>query len=286
MAEAVMAELLKGKPVADEICRELMPRIEALADRNIHPALVIIRAGSSGSSEAYERAVEKRFEKLGLTVRKAVLPETASQESLAGVVKRISEDRGVDGILLLRPLPEHMDEDYILSLIPPEKDMDCVSHAALGELFCGGRGYAPCTAESCLKILDYYNVELSGKRAAVIGRSLVVGKPLSVMLEQRDATVTVCHSKTVNMAEICAQQDIIIAAAGSRGLVNGDFVRPGQVIIDVGINLDSDGKIQGDVDAPAVEGTVRALSPVPGGVGAVTTAVLAEHLVTAAERRN
>lgn len=281
-----MAILLKGKIVADAIFEDIKERIGRLEEKNTFPCLEIIRLGNDAGSMAYERSVEKRFEKLGLRIKKSVLPENAPQPELEALIEKAGNDHEIHGLLLLRPLPGHIDERKILSMINPEKDMDCISMAALAGVFCGTEVcFAPCTAESCIKILDHYNIPLAGKRVAVIGRSLVVGRPLALMLQQRDATVCMCHSKSENMAEICREQDIIVSAAGKMKLVDKSFVKEGQIVIDVGINTGDDGKIHGDVDFDAVEGTVSAISPVPGGVGSVTTTVLASHLVTAAERR-
>ncbi len=281
-----MAFILKGKPVADEIYRKLEERIGRLSEKNIIPCLAIVRVGNDESAEAYESSVLKAFSKRGLAVKSCVMPDNSTEAELTEVLREISGDKKVHGCMIMRPLPRHMDENRVLQCLSYEKDVDCVSRQALGGVFSGDKDcFAPCTAQACMEILDYYNVPLKGKRAAVIGRSLVVGKPLSVMLTGRDATVTMCHSRTLNTAEICAQQDIIIAAAGREKLVDKSYTNEHQYIIDVGINVGSDGKIHGDVDFEAVEPAVSAVSPVPGGVGSVTTAVLAEHLVTAAERQ-
>ncbi len=281
-----MALILKGKPVADEIYRKLDERVKRLSERNIRPCLAIVRVGNDESSEAYESSVLKAFSKRGLEVKNCVMPESSQEAELVELLQKINCDEAVHGCMIMRPLPKHMNENSVLQHLSPAKDVDCVSRQALGGVFSGDKDcFAPCTAQACMEILDYYNIPLKGKRAAVIGRSLVVGRPLSIMLQGRDATVTMCHSKTENTAEICAEQDIIIAAAGKEKLVDKNYTNNNQCVIDVGINLGSDGKIHGDVDFDAVEPVVSAISPVPGGVGSVTTAVLAEHLVTAAERQ-
>ena len=282
-----MAIILKGKPVADEIYKDAETRLQRLKDKNIAPCLAVVRVGKDESSIAYEDSVKKAFGKRGLNVKSCELPEDVSQDRLIELIEKINADKNIHGCMVLRPLPRGMDENKILNHLKSKKDMDCVSRFSLGGVFSGDKDcYAPCTAEACMRILNYYNISLKGRRAAVIGRSLVVGRPLAIMLQAEDATITMFHSKSENMAEICREQDILISAAGKEGLVKKEFVNENQIIIDVGINMGEDGKIHGDVDFSEAEPIVKAISPVPGGVGSVTTAILAEHLLIAAERQS
>ena len=280
-----MGEILYGKPVAAAIWDQISKRLEKLQENGIQPCLSIIRMGQDESAVSYENSIVRRFEKAGIGVGSEVLSQNAEESELIKLVERVNMDNSVHGCMILRPLPKHIDEFRVLEKLSAAKDVDCVGRMALGGVFSGrGEYFCPCTAEACVKMLDFYNVPVKGARIAVIGRSLVVGKPLSVMLQQRDATVTMCHSKTPDIAGICREQDIVISATGRLGLVDENFTNPRQVILDVGIDPDKDGNIHGDVKFESVKDIVKALSPVPAGVGSVTTAVLAEHLVTAAER--
>ena len=201
-------------------------------------------------------------------------------------IRQINEDDTIHGCLMFRPLPNKSDEAEACTLLAPEKDVDCMTSGSLASVFTGkGAGYPPCTAEACVELLDHYGIPLRGKRVAVIGRSLVIGKPVSMMLQSRDATVTMCHTKTVDMPAVCRNAEIIIAAAGKAGVGDEQFASPGQVILDVGINVDEEGMLCGDVKFDAVEPIVEAITPVPAGVGAVTTAVLAKHVIEAAEKK-
>lgn len=280
-----MPELLKGKPVADALTEDIRRRADALAERGITPTLAIVRVGENESDLSYIRGALSRCEKCGIEVVQKNLPDLCSQEQLEAVIDEINADPGIDGCLLLRPLPRHIDERAICNRLKAAKDMDCITDASLSTVFTGrGEGFAPCTAQAVIEILNYYGVDAAGKNAAVIGRSLVIGKPVSMLLQQRDATVTMCHSRTQNIAALCSQADLLIAAVGKAGFVGPEFTNPNQVIIDVGINVTPEGKLTGDVDFDAVADGVKAISPVPGGVGGVTTAVLCKHLMEAAER--
>lgn len=279
-----MTKILAGKPVADRITEELSKRRAALNDRGILPCLAILRVGENDGAKSYERNAIKRCEKIGIEVKSIVLPENASQEELLSAVDSINADDSIHACLMFRPLPRMLMEREICERLKPEKDVDCMTSASLAAVFSGsGTGFAPCTAQSCIEILEHYGTELEGKNAAVIGRSLVVGKPVSMLLQARNATVTMCHSKSRNLPEICRKADIIIAAIGSAGVVDESYVNPHQIVIDVGINV-SENKICGDVDYDAVSDKVGAITPVPGGVGSVTTAVLCKHVIEAAER--
>jgi methylenetetrahydrofolate dehydrogenase (NADP+)/methenyltetrahydrofolate cyclohydrolase len=200
-------------------------------------------------------------------------------------LRKINDDDSVHGVLLLKPLPAHMDEKTVCSELMPSKDVDGITEASMAGVYSNsGMGYPPCTAEACLEILKFYGIERKGKKAAVIGRSLVIGKPVAMMLIKEDATVTICHTKTTDMPQICSEAEILIAAAGKAKTVDGKYFNSGQIVIDVGINVDDDGNLCGDVDFSAAEGRVKAVTPVPGGVGTVTTGILMKHVVEAAEK--
>lgn len=282
-----MAILLKGAPVAADISAKLEPRAKALAERGIEPRLAIVRMGEKAGDLAYEHAALSRCKKLGISVQVEALDKNASQTQLIETIEKINADDNIHGCLILRPLPEHIDEDAVCEALAPEKDMDCVTSHSLSRVFSGhGDGFYPCTAQACIEMLDYYGYDLSGARISVIGRSLVVGRPLSIMLQDRDATVTMCHSKTRNLYKACRNKEILIVAAGNPGIVRETFVNPEQTIIDVGINDDGEGGITGDVCFDRIEPLVAAITPVPGGVGSVTAGILAKHVIIAAERKH
>lgn len=283
-----MAELMRGKPVADALCARLAPEVQRLADEGTVPTLVVIRVGERPDDLSYECGIQKRFGALGLGVRVCVLPEDCTQTALMEAIRAANEDATVHGILLFRPLPLHLDEAAACSALAPEKDLDGVTPASLYGVFAGRPvGFAPCTADACLAILRHYGHELDGANVAVVGRSLVIGRPVAMLLQAANATVTMCHTHTRNVADMVSSADIVVVAAGRPGTVGVAAVRPEHVIVDVGINWDEDAeKLVGDVAFEEVEPVVAAVTPVPGGVGSVTTAVLAEHLVRAANRAN
>jgi len=280
-----MAELLKGVPAATKITEELSSRCERLKARGINPTLEILRVGDKPEDLSYEKGIEKRCAKIGITVSKIILPSSASKDEILGHVHEIDNDDSIHGCLMFRPLDDKDTESSASKILDPSKDVDCMTDDSLAGLFTGsGTGYPPCTAQACIELLDFYGIDLAGKNVAVIGRSLVIGRPVSMLLMNRDATVTICHSKTQNLPAICRNADIIIAAIGKPKFVGAEFVSEGQTVIDVGINVDESGNLCGDVDFDSVSGIVRAISPVPGGVGALTTAVLAKHVIESAEK--
>lgn len=281
-----MAEILKGAPVAAAISEELIVRADALKARGVVPTLAIMRVGERPDDISYETGAMKRCEKVGIAVRNFRLPADAGREEIFAAVKEINEDDSIHGCLMFRPLPDKNVEAELCMLLDPAKDLDCMTSGSLATVFAGrGSGYPPCTAQACMEMLDHYGVETCGKRAAVIGRSLVIGRPAAIMLMNRNATVTICHTRTADMASVAREADILIAAAGHIGTVTKDFAREGQVVLDVGINTDEDGRLCGDVVFSELEPIVAAISPVPAGVGSVTTAVLAKHCIMAAEKK-
>lgn len=280
-----MAEVLLGRPAADAIREDLARRIAALAEKGVIPRLAVIRLGEDPGDMAYERSIKRGCEKLGCAAESITLPADCAQEALIARIEAVNADDSIHGCLLLRPLPKHMDSAAVCDALLPEKDMDGMGRGALGALFAGRKGaFAPCTAQACLEMLKFYGIDPAGKRAAVVGRSLVIGRPVGQLLLQADATVTLCHSRTPDLAAVCREADILIAAVGRAGLIGAEHTRPGQVILDVGVNS-VDGKLCGDVRTEEAAAVAAAVSPVPGGVGAVTPAVLLAHLVEAAERR-
>ena len=271
--------------MAAALSEELIARAEKLKAAGVVPTLAILRVGERPDDISYETGAMKRCDKIGIAVKHFLLPADCTKEQLLDAIREINEDSSIHGCLMFRPLPDKDMEAAACALLAPEKDVDCMTAGSLASVFTGkGAGYAPCTAQACIELLDHYGVELAGKRAAVIGRSLVIGKPVSMMLQQRNATVTMCHTRTVDMPAVCREAEIVIAAAGKAGVVDGAFAAPGQVIVDVGINVDENGKLCGDVKFDEVEPVVAAITPVPAGVGSVTTAVLAKHVIEAAEK--
>ena len=281
-----MAELLRGAPVATRIQDDLVGRGRRLRDAGAVPTLSIVRVGARADDLSYERAAEKRCDAVGVEVRKHTLGEGCSQEELEALLARVSNDPLVHGCLLFRPLPAGLDEEGASAALDPSKDVDAITEGSLLSTLAGRvGGFAPCTAEAVVALLDHYGVELDGAQVCVVGRSLVIGRPVAALLLSRNATVTMCHTHTRDLSLCCRQADIVVAAAGHAATVDASCVHEGQVVVDVGINWDERaGRLVGDVDFDAVAPVVRAITPVPGGVGSVTTSILARHVVEAAER--
>ena len=280
-----MAELLKGAPVAAAMTETLKARADTLKEKGVEPCLAILRVGERPEDLTYERGAIKRCEKIGIRVEQLVLNDACTQHELLRAIAEINDNHEIHGCLMLRPLPKHLNEQEASEMLMPSKDVDSMTSASLLTVFTGrGVGFAPCTAQSVMELLEHYEVPLSGARAAVIGRSLVIGKPVSMMLQARNATVTMCHTRTRELAALCREAEILVVAAGKAGVVDASFTNPGQIVIDVGINAKPDGGICGDVNFEKVEPLVKAITPVPGGVGSVTTAVLCKHVIEAAER--
>lgn len=274
-------ELLKGAPVSAAIREWAAEEIKQL--QGPVPKLAIIRVGEKPDDMSYERSAVKKMEAFGLRVQTFVFPKDISDEEFKEAFQKINKDPDVTGILLLRPLPGQIKEKEIEAMIDPKKDLDGISPVNIAKVFSGdSSGFAPCTAEAVIEILKANNISIEGKRAAVIGRSMVIGKPLSMLLLKENATVTICHTRTKELPKICRQAEILVAAAGKAGMVEESWASDGAVVIDVGINVDENGKLCGDVDQASMENRNLLLTPVPGGVGAVTTAVLAKHLIQAA----
>lgn len=280
-----MAKQLLGKEVNADLNQQITDRVNALKEKGIVPTLGIIRVGEKDADLSYERGATKRCEKLGVECRKFVFPENVSQEELMDAIGRVNRDSSIHGVLIFRPLPKTLDEKAVVAALDPEKDIDGITDGSMVGVYTGQKkGFPPCTAQAVMEILRHYQVDLKGKKAVVIGRSLVIGKPVAMMLLKQNATVTICHTKTKDMAAEAREADVLVVAAGHRDVVDETFVRPGQMVIDVGINVNDEGKLCGDVSYDKVEPIVDAITPVPGGVGSVTTSVLVSHVVEAAER--
>ena len=281
-----MAKRLLGKEVTAALNERIKADAEALKAKGVNPTLCIIRVGENESDISYERGATKRCETLGVACEKILLPEDVSQEELLATIDKVNKNDQIHGVLLFRPLPKHLDQSVIENALDPAKDVDCMTDGSMSGVFTGKNvGVPPCTPQACMEILDHYGIDCTGKKAVVVGRSLVVGKPAAMMLIKKNATVTVCHTRTVDMPSVVREADIVIVAAGRAGVVDDTYLRAGQVVIDVGINVNAEGKLCGDVDFEKAEPIVEAITPVPGGVGSVTTSVLVGHVVEAAKRK-
>ena len=283
-----MAKLLLGKEVNAKLNARIIEQCEALKAQGVNPTLAIVRCGERPDDLSYERGATKRAETLGVAVEKFLLPEDVTKEELLKTIDEINANDKIHGVLMFRPLPKHLkaDQDEICNRLDPAKDVDGMTDISNAGVFMGKQlGFAPCTPAACMEILDHYGIDLTGKKAVVIGRSLVVGKPAAMMLMGKNATVTVCHTRTKDVPAEAREADVLISAAGVLKSLTKDYVRPGQIVIDVSINWDAEKNgIAGDAVFEEVEPIVDAITPVPGGVGAVTTSVLIGHVVEAAAR--
>lgn len=278
-------EILKGLPVAQAINEQLIQQLQAF--EGAVPHLAIIRVGERPDDLSYERGATKKMDKIGFRCTSYTFPQEIDNETFQKEFDKINEDGDIDGILLLRPLPKHLDEKAIEERIDPRKDLDGISPRNLAKVFAGDEsGYAPCTAEAVIEILDYAGIDLTGKRVTVVGRSLVIGKPAAMLLMKKNATVTICHTRTADMPGTCRSAEVLVAAAGVAKMIKADYIGENAVVIDVGINVDEQGNLCGDVDFDAITEIASAATPVPGGVGSVTTSVLAKHLMKAACARS
>ena len=280
-----MGKLMLGTEVAKAMKETLTLKTERLKEQGTVPCLAIVRVGERPDDISYERGAKKKMEGIGIECRSIVLEEAISMARFEEVIRGLNTEADVHGILLLRPLPKHLDEKQVKTWMDPEKDMDCMCDSNILKVFAGEKAdYAPCTAEAVMEMLNYYQIPLAGKQVAIIGRSMVIGKPLAMLMLHAHATVTMCHSRSEEMDAICRNADILVAAAGKAKMVKAKMVKEGAVVVDVGINMDENGKLCGDVDFEGVETKVSAISPVPKGVGSITTSVLAQHVLLAAEK--
>ena len=281
-----MAELLKGKPVADAMVARMRETAETLKANGVEPTLSVVRVGERADDLSYEKGVKKRCEQVGVTLKQVILPETVTQAEFEEAFEAVNRDPKVHGILLFRPLPKTLDSERIRKLFDPSKDVDGWTDGSLAGVYANtDLGFAPCTAQAVIEILRFYGIDPKGKRAVVIGRSLVIGRPVSMLLMHANATVTTCHTRTVNVPAIAREADILVCAAGVMKSVTEAFTNPDQVVVDVGIHWDEQkGGLSGDVDFDRVSPVVSAITPVPGGVGSITTCVLLDHVLKAAGR--
>ena len=277
--------ILKGAPVAEALSIELSERVRALGERGVVPCLGMIRIGERAGDLSYERSASKRCEALGIAIRKRYLDESVTEQELLAVIAEMNADDTVHGILFFRPLPEGMDMRAICDAIAPEKDVDGVGARSMADVYMGAEhGFFPCTAQAVMEMLHYYQIPVCGKRAVVVGRSLVTGRPAALLLLREHATVSVCHTRTEDLAALTRQADLIVTATGHINTLTREHLTRGQVVIDIGLTYDeARGKLCGDVDHEAAEEIVDAISAVPGGIGAVTSTVLCAHVIEAAE---
>ena len=277
---------LGGKEVADKIVEDLKIKVEELKGKGISPKLAILRVGAREDDLAYERGVLKRFESAGVEVEVTAVDAGISQEELDKTFDGINNDPKVHGILVFRPLPKGLSDEHMRRTIDPGKDSDFMDIRNMENVLAGvPDSAAPCTAEAVMALIRHYNIETKGKKVTVVGRSLVIGKPAALLLTTANATVTVCHTKTVNIEEECRNADIIVACCGVAKMITEKFVKPGQIVIDVGMNVDEEGRLCGDVDYEKISEIADAVTPVPGGVGSITTAILLKHVVDNAGRQ-
>lgn len=278
---------MSGTEVSSAIKESIVERIKTLRNRKIYPKLNIIRVGEKPEDISYEKAIRKSMDLVGIKLDVEVLSSDVEQEELMETLLNMNEDSKVHGIMIFRPLPDHINEDEIAKVIDPRKDVDCISKINMEKIMEGGNNYfAPCTAQAVMEMLDFYNIDIQGKDVTILGRSMVVGKPLSMMMLNENATITICHSKTGDLKKHCRSADILVSAIGKAEFVTEDFIKRGSIVIDVGINVKENGKLCGDVDYNNVAEKTSFISPVPGGVGAVTASVLAKHVVSACENLN
>ena len=284
---ATKGQIIKGKPVADQISENLIKEVNELVKEGINPKLAIVRVGAKGNDLAYERGALKRCQTIGIETEVIELSEDITQEEYEKAVRNLNENKDIHGILCFRPLPKQLNEEEIKYVISPEKDVDCFSPINSAKIMEGDTsGFPPCTPTAVVEILKHYNVELQGANIVVLGRSMVVGKPTAMLLLNENATVTICHSRTKNLEKVTSEADILIAAVGRAKMIKENFIKKGAVVIDVGINVDEDGNLCGDVDTSAVFDKASMITPVPAGVGSVTSSILAKHVVKACKAQN
>ena len=278
------AKIIDGKAAAAQCRAELKIQVEALKAEGITPGLAVVLVGEDPASQVYVRNKHKACEELGIHSEQYTLPENTGREELLALIAELNGREEIDGILVQLPLPAHLDQKEILSAIDPEKDVDAFHPQNVGRIVIGDYFFAPCTPSGILTLIDSTGVDMAGKECVIIGRSNIVGKPMALLLLQKHGTVTICHSRTQNLAEICRTADILVAAVGKVDVVTADMVKPGAVVIDVAMNRNQAGKLCGDVDYPAVKEIVSAITPVPGGVGPMTRAMLMKNTLLAAQK--
>ena len=275
--------IIDGAALARELRAALAVRVRDLAARNVHPGLAVVLIGEDPASQIYVRNKTKACDEAGIASIQHQLPASISERDLLGLIAELNRDRKVHGILVQLPLPKHVSAEAVIHSIAPGKDVDGFHPENVGRLVVGNARFVPCTPAGVMRLLDHAGVALVGKHAVVVGRSNIVGKPVALLLLERHATVTICHSRTPDLGAVIGQADVLIAAVGKARLITGEMARPGVAVIDVGINRLPDGKLCGDVDFPSMLGKAGCITPVPGGVGPMTIAMLLENTVRAAE---
>lgn len=281
-----MAQIIDGREVAAYVKQKAAEEVKALNEQNIEVCLAVILVGNDPASTVYVANKRKDCDQLGIASKEYALPEETTMEELLSLIKELNEDKAVNGILCQLPLPKHLDETKVLEAISPIKDVDAFHPENVGRIMAGKYDFLPCTPAGIMEMLDYYKIDAQGKNCVVIGRSNIVGKPMAMLMLHANATVTICHSRTKDLAAVCRGADILISAVGRAGFVTEDMVKPGAVVIDVGINRNKDGKLCGDVDYEKAEKVASMITPVPGGVGPMTRAMLMCNTVTAAKKQN
>ena len=282
-----MAQRIDGKMISEQVRAEIAEKTAAWAEKKgIRPGLAVIIVGSDPASCVYVRNKERACEQVGFYSEKYELPEQTTQEELMALVERLNHDENIHGILVQSPLPRHLDEEAVVLAINPDKDVDAFHPYNVGKIMIGNHSYLPCTPAGVMELLRRTGIDVSGKECVVVGRSNIVGKPMAMLLLQANGTVTICHSRTRDLAAVCRRADILVCAIGKPKFFTADMVKPGAVVIDVGINRGEDGKLCGDVDFDAVEPIASYITPVPGGVGPMTITMLLQNTLTAAMARH
>ncbi len=279
-----MAKIISGKVISSAVKERIAKEVAVLKQQGVIPGLAVIIVGNDPASLVYVGSKERTCIELGMYSEKYELPESTTNEELLALIERLNKDNKIHGILCQLPLPKHLDEAKVIDAISPEKDVDAFHVQNVGKIMLGDYDFLPCTPAGIMEMLRYENIDPTGKHCVVIGRSNIVGKPMAMLLLHANATVTVCHSKTQNLKEICREADILVASVGKAKFVTADMVKPGAIVIDVGINRNADGKLSGDVDYENVEPLCSAITPVPGGVGPMTIAMLMQNTLTSAKR--
>ncbi len=278
-----MKRELLGKPVTEKMDQYTKEDQEKLVAEKKDKTLAILRVGEKPDDIYYENSAVKKAEKLGIKAERVTLPVDSSQEEIENAVLKLNADEKIGGVLVLRPLPKTVDEDKIINLLDPNKDLDGITDISMARTYADKKGFSPCTAKAVMEMLKFYEIPVEGKNVVVLGRSLVIGKPVAMMVTKENGTVTICHSRTKDLPEVVKKADIVISSMGRAKMLGAEYFSPGQVVIDVGINNDEDGNMCGDVDFDNVKDIVDEISPVPRGVGNVTTSILMSHLVAAAK---
>lgn len=281
-----MAQIIDGKVISAAVKESVAKEVEILKTKGVVPGLAVIIVGEDPASKVYVANKEKACEQLGMKSLKYALPEATTNEELLALIEKLNKDNTINGILCQLPLPRHLDEKAVIEAIDPVKDVDAFHPVNVGKIMTGEYDFLPCTPAGIMEMLEYENIDIEGKNCVVIGRSNIVGKPMSMLLLHKNGTVTICHSKTKNLKEVCASADILVAAVGRANFVTADMVKDGAVVIDVGINRLDNGKLCGDVNFAEVEPKASYITPVPGGVGPMTIATLMKNTLTAAKKQN